>query len=147
MTSSKQPLPGGIQHIGVTVPDLDAATEFLIQGLGAKVAYDGLTSDDEPRQGADLARGHGGGEPGEHRVQAVEHLRRAQLDARLDASQDVEPEGVGPVESGELGPVPGRGGRGGDAGGLVHPRVPPSGAQTLRGWCRAGNGARRRRPR
>ena len=51
MTSSKQPLPRGIQHIGVTVPDLDAATEFLIQGLGAKVAYDGLTPDDEPRQG------------------------------------------------------------------------------------------------
>lgn len=56
MTSSKQPLPRGIQHIGITVPDLDAATEFLVQGLGAKVAYDGLTPDDEPRQGAEVER-------------------------------------------------------------------------------------------
>ena len=56
MTSSEQPRPRGIQHIGVTVPDLDAATEFLIQGLGAKVAYDGLTPDDEPRQGAEVER-------------------------------------------------------------------------------------------
>lgn len=50
------PLPRGIQHIGVTVPDLDAATAFLVDGLGAQVAYDGLTLDDEPRQGADVER-------------------------------------------------------------------------------------------
>lgn len=45
-----------IQHIGVTVPDLDAATQFFKDGLGAKVAYDGLTKDDEPRQGTDVER-------------------------------------------------------------------------------------------
>lgn len=45
------PLPRAIQHIGVTVPDLDAATRFLVDGLGAQVAYDGLTPDDEPRSG------------------------------------------------------------------------------------------------
>ena len=56
MMSSDQPLPRGIQHIGVTVPDLDAATEFLVQGLGAKVVHDGLTTDDEPRQGAEVGR-------------------------------------------------------------------------------------------
>lgn len=50
------PLPRGIQHIGVTVPDLDAATTFLVDGLGAQVAYDGLTTDDEPRQGAEVER-------------------------------------------------------------------------------------------
>ena len=44
-------LPRGIQHIGVTVPDLDAATRFLVEGLGAGVVYDGLTADDEPRRG------------------------------------------------------------------------------------------------
>lgn len=49
MTTSEQAVPRGIQRIGGTVPDLDAATEFLVQGLGAKVAYNGLTSDDEPR--------------------------------------------------------------------------------------------------
>lgn len=55
-TGSTAPLPRGIQHIGVTVPDLDAATRFLVDGLGAKVAYDGLTSDDEPRQGPEVER-------------------------------------------------------------------------------------------
>lgn len=50
------PLPRGIQHIGVTVPDLDAATEFFVDGLGAKVAYDGLTRDDAPRHGDEVER-------------------------------------------------------------------------------------------
>lgn len=49
-------LPRGIQHIGVTVPDLDTATRFLVDGLGAKIAYDGLTTDDEPRQGGEVER-------------------------------------------------------------------------------------------
>ena len=52
--SKHGPLPRGIQHIGVTVPDLEAATRFLVEGLGAKVAYDGLTPDDEPRQGREV---------------------------------------------------------------------------------------------
>ncbi|MDN5570237.1 MAG: VOC family protein [Propionibacteriaceae bacterium] len=50
------PLPRGIQHIGVTVPDLDSATDFLVAGLGAKIAYDGLTTDDAPRSGAEVER-------------------------------------------------------------------------------------------
>lgn len=51
---STRPTPRGIQHIGVTVPDLDAATDFFKNGLGAKVAYDGLTLDDDPRQGPEV---------------------------------------------------------------------------------------------
>lgn len=51
--TQRKPLPRGINHIGITVPDLDAATTFLKEGLGAKVAYDGLTTDDEPRCGAE----------------------------------------------------------------------------------------------
>ncbi|MYM19573.1 VOC family protein [Brevibacterium sp. 5221] len=50
------PLPRGIQHLGITVPDLDAATRFLQDGLGARIAYDGLTAADEPRQGAEVER-------------------------------------------------------------------------------------------
>lgn len=56
MSNEASPLPRAIQHIGVTVPDLDAATQFFKDGLGAKVAYDGLTEDDEPRQGAAVER-------------------------------------------------------------------------------------------
>lgn len=50
------PLPRGINHIGITVPDLEEATRFLKDGLGAKVAYDGLTSQEEPRCGAETER-------------------------------------------------------------------------------------------
>ena len=53
---TSHPLPRGIQHIGVTVPDLEAATRFFVDGLGAKVAYDGLSIDDEPRRGDEVER-------------------------------------------------------------------------------------------
>lgn len=46
------PLPRGINHAGVTVPDLDAATDFLRAAFDAKLAYDGLTPSDPPRAGA-----------------------------------------------------------------------------------------------
>ncbi|YAL83984.1 VOC family protein [Dermacoccaceae bacterium W4C1] len=48
------PTPRGIQHIGLTVPDLDEATRFFVEGVGAKVAYDGLSPQDEPRSGAEV---------------------------------------------------------------------------------------------
>lgn len=40
----------------MTVPDLDAATTFLVDGLGARVAYDGLSASDEPRKGDEVER-------------------------------------------------------------------------------------------
>lgn len=46
----------GINHLGITVPDLDEATTFLKEGLDARIAYDGLTADDEPREGAEVER-------------------------------------------------------------------------------------------
>lgn len=41
-------LPGhrGIEHVGLTVPDLDAAERFLVDVLGAQVVFDGGTIDD-----------------------------------------------------------------------------------------------------
>lgn len=57
MTNKKNlALPRAVQHIGVTVPDLEVATTFLVEGLGAKIAYDGLSPDDEPRQGPEVER-------------------------------------------------------------------------------------------
>lgn len=50
------PLPRGINHVGLTVPDLDAATEFLQKAFDARVAYDGLTRDDPPRGGDETER-------------------------------------------------------------------------------------------
>ena len=41
----------GINHIGLTVPDIEVATEFFKQGLDGKVAYDNQTQNDSPREG------------------------------------------------------------------------------------------------
>lgn len=41
----------GINHIGLTVPDIEVATEFFKQGLDGKVAYDSQTLKDSPREG------------------------------------------------------------------------------------------------
>lgn len=48
--------PRGINHLGITVPDIEAATLFFKQGLGALWCYDGLTSEDTPREGELLER-------------------------------------------------------------------------------------------
>ena len=39
----------GIDHIGLTVPDLEAATRFLVDGLQATVLYDTYRADQPPR--------------------------------------------------------------------------------------------------
>jgi catechol 2,3-dioxygenase-like lactoylglutathione lyase family enzyme len=46
----------GINHIGLTVLDIEAATTFLKEAFGAKIAYDALTYEDEPREGAEVER-------------------------------------------------------------------------------------------
>lgn len=56
MTKDYGPLPRGINHIGLTVPDIDAAAAFLRDGLGAKWCYDGLTREDDPREGPEVER-------------------------------------------------------------------------------------------
>lgn len=37
----------GVEHLGVTVPDVDAATAFLIEAFGATVLYDLVSMDDD----------------------------------------------------------------------------------------------------
>ncbi|MFF4096260.1 VOC family protein [Streptomyces sp. NPDC001834] len=44
----------GIDHIGVTVPDLETATLFLVRAFGAVVLYDTLRRHDGPRGGRDV---------------------------------------------------------------------------------------------
>lgn len=46
-------LPRGINHAGITVPDLEAATSFLRDAFDGKFAYDGLAPSDPPRDGAE----------------------------------------------------------------------------------------------
>ena len=46
----------GINHVGLTVPNIEEATEFFKNAFGAKIAYDGLSYDDDPRQGEEVER-------------------------------------------------------------------------------------------
>ncbi|MCC8908601.1 VOC family protein [Curtobacterium sp. GD1] len=42
----------GVDHIGLTVPDVDAASAFLVDAFGAEVLYDTLPDDQPPKGGA-----------------------------------------------------------------------------------------------
>lgn len=46
----------GINHIGLTVPDIEAATHFFKKGLDGKIAYDSQTEMEAPRGGEDVER-------------------------------------------------------------------------------------------
>ncbi|MBF7024950.1 VOC family protein [Staphylococcus kloosii] len=41
----------GINHIGLTVPNIEEATKFFKEALDAKIAYDSQTKTDDPRAG------------------------------------------------------------------------------------------------
>ena len=44
----------GIDHIGITVPDIEVATKFLVDGLGAEVIYQLIGYGDPPLEAKDL---------------------------------------------------------------------------------------------
>lgn len=46
----------GIDHVGVTVPDIDAATAFLVEAFDAVVLYDTLPAGAEPKAGPAVER-------------------------------------------------------------------------------------------
>ena len=46
----------GINHIGLTVLDIKEATTFLKEAFDAKIAYDALTYNDQPREGEEVER-------------------------------------------------------------------------------------------
>ncbi|RCG21410.1 glyoxalase [Streptomyces diacarni] len=46
----------GIDHVGVTVPDIDAATEFFVRALGAEKLYDTLPREEGPKRGEETVR-------------------------------------------------------------------------------------------
>lgn len=52
---TKKPIRG-INHVGVTVPDIEAATTFLIEGFGAQVIYESFTANQPPQGGAEMER-------------------------------------------------------------------------------------------
>ncbi|MFD2629581.1 VOC family protein [Oceanobacillus kapialis] len=46
----------GIDHVGVTVPDIEEATTFLKKAFNAKISYDNKKLSDEPLQGEDVEK-------------------------------------------------------------------------------------------
>lgn len=46
----------GIDHIGVTVPDIEQATTFFKQAFGAKIAYDNQKPSDQALKGPDTEK-------------------------------------------------------------------------------------------
>jgi len=54
MPNSTQPVMHGIEHVGITVPDLEAASRFFAQAFGAEILFDNITRD-APVQGEHLA--------------------------------------------------------------------------------------------
>jgi catechol 2,3-dioxygenase-like lactoylglutathione lyase family enzyme len=48
--------PRGIDHVGLTVSDIEVAQAFLIDGLGAEFIYETLSVHDEPLQGPAVER-------------------------------------------------------------------------------------------
>ena len=45
----------GVDHIGITVPDIESATRFLIEAFGAEVIYESL-SRSSPEEGSEVER-------------------------------------------------------------------------------------------
>lgn len=46
----------GIDHVGVTVPDIEEATTFFKKAFNAKISYDNKKLSDEPLQGEDVEK-------------------------------------------------------------------------------------------
>lgn len=44
----------GVDHLGITVPDIDSATQYFVRALGAEIIYDVLTPEQTPLGGAGI---------------------------------------------------------------------------------------------
>ncbi|WP_326700921.1 VOC family protein [Streptomyces sp. NBC_01754] len=54
--SQRVPVVRGIDHVGVTVPDIESATAFFRDALGADVLYDTRRREEGPRTGRPVER-------------------------------------------------------------------------------------------
>lgn len=44
----------GVDHVGITVPDIEAATRFLERAFGAEVVYESLRREESPQRGEEI---------------------------------------------------------------------------------------------
>ena len=94
------PVIRGVNHIGITVPDIEAAKSFLVEAFGGQVIYQSFGPKDPPRQGPEFERA-GGAFPGT----AV----RAQAMGKIGTGTDIElfemhgPEQAKPIRASDFG--------------------------------------------
>ena len=90
----------GVNHIGITVPDIEAAKAFLIEAFGGQLLYQSFGPQDPPRQGAEFERAVGA-YPGT--------VVRAQAMVKIGTGPDIElfemhgPEQAQPVRASDFG--------------------------------------------
>lgn len=94
------PVTRGVNHIGITVPDIEAAKSFLVEALGARVIYQSFGPQDPPRQGPEFERAVGA-YPGT--------VVRGQAMVKIGTGPDIElfemhgPEQAQPVRASDFG--------------------------------------------
>lgn len=90
----------GIDHVGITVPDIDKATEFFVKALDAIVLYDTFTKDQPPRD-SEFTRKRLGIESGTAEV-AIRMLALPNGPG-LELFEFYDPHQKGPVSPADLG--------------------------------------------
>jgi len=94
------PVIRGVNHIGITVPDIEAAKSFLVEAFGGQVIYQSSGPQDPPRQGPEFERAVGA-YPGT--------VVRAQAMVKIGTGPDIElfemhgPEQAQPVRASDFG--------------------------------------------
>ena len=90
----------GIEHIGITVPDAEAATRFLADAFAAELIYQSLFRSDEPMGGGDVEKGLG--VPTGTRLRSVRLLRLTNGPNieifEIDAPEQAQPAGLNDFE-------------------------------------------------
>lgn len=90
----------GIDHIGVTVPDIEEATTFFVQALDATVLYDTYTKDQPPRD-SDFTRKRLGIAKGT--IEVAIRMLALTNGPGLELFEFIDPERIGPVTPADFG--------------------------------------------
>ena len=90
----------GIDHVGVTVPDIEQATQFFKKALDAEVLYDMLTKDEPKRDSPQIQTRLG--VPSKTAQRAIRMLKLPNGPG-LELFEYEKPSQAGPVDSADIG--------------------------------------------
>ena len=98
--SSRESLPRGMDHVGITVPDLEAATDFFVRAFGAAIVHNIVSPSTAPLQGRTVEQQLG--TPAGSRIVRIRLLRIGN-GSTLELFQFESAEQTGPVALKDLG--------------------------------------------